>query len=74
MFYFDPDKAPYPILALGFEDRAAATQIFKGLINQLGEIQLKTGLVAISTVRHMPHASPCFLACANSPILSARSG
>jgi hypothetical protein len=37
MFYFDPDKASYPILALGFEDRAAATQIFKGLINQLGE-------------------------------------
>src|SRR5262249_4852229 len=38
MFYFDPDEVPYPILALGFEDRAAAAQIFKGLINQLGEV------------------------------------
>jgi len=30
MFYYDPDKVPYPILALGFEDRAAAGQILKG--------------------------------------------
>jgi hypothetical protein len=40
MFYRDQDKAPYPILALGFEDRAAATQIFKELINQLGEVDI----------------------------------
>ena len=37
MFHFDPDTAPYPVLALGFEDRSGAAQIFKGLINQLGE-------------------------------------
>jgi hypothetical protein len=38
MYYFDPDQAPYPILALGFEDRAAATQIFQGLVDQLGRV------------------------------------
>jgi hypothetical protein len=44
MFYFDPDKAPYPILALGFEERAAATEIFKGLINQLGKVDRENRL------------------------------
>lgn len=38
MFYHDRDKASYPIMALGFGDRAAAPQIFKELINQLGKV------------------------------------
>jgi hypothetical protein len=38
MFYFDPDRTPYPVLALGFEDRSAGAQIFKGLIEQLGPV------------------------------------
>ena len=57
MFYFDPDKAPYPILALGFEDRAAATQIFKGLINQLGEVD-KDNKLRIVIVRGIRKDNP----------------
>jgi hypothetical protein len=57
MFYFDPDKAPYPILALGFEDRAAATQIFKGLINQLGEAD-KDNRLRVTIVRGITKDNP----------------
>ena len=57
MFYFDPDKAPYPILALGFEDRAAATQIFKGLINQLGEVD-KDNRLCVMIVRGIRKDNP----------------
>ena len=38
MFYFDPNIAPYPILVLGFKDRIAATEIFKGLIDRIGKV------------------------------------
>jgi hypothetical protein len=47
MFYSNPDKAPYPILALGFEDRAAATQIFEGLIKQIGKVDKDSRLRVI---------------------------
>lgn len=57
MFYFDPDMAPYPILALGFEDRAAAVQIFKGLINQLGKLD-KNNRLRVTIVRGIRKDNP----------------
>jgi hypothetical protein len=57
MFYFDPDQAPYPVLALGFEDRAAATQIFEGLINQLGEVD-KDNRLRIMIIRGIRKDNP----------------
>jgi hypothetical protein len=57
MFYFDPQKAPYPILALGFEDRAAAAQIFKGLINVLSEID-KDNRLRVMVVRGVSKDNP----------------
>jgi hypothetical protein len=57
MFYRDPDKAPYPILALGFEDQAAAAQIFKGLINQLGKVD-KNNRLRITIIRGIRKDNP----------------
>ena len=57
MFYRDQDKAPYPILALGFEDRAAAMQIFKGLIYQLGEAD-KDNRLRVTIVRGITKDNP----------------
>lgn len=57
IFYFDPGKAPYPILAIGFEDRAAAAQIFKGLINQLGEVD-KDNKLRVTIVRGIRKDNP----------------
>jgi hypothetical protein len=57
MFYFDPDKAPYPILALGFEDRAAAAQIFEGLINLLGKVD-KDNRLRVVIIRGISKNNP----------------
>jgi hypothetical protein len=57
IFYLDPDKAPYPTLALGFQDRAAAMQIFKGLINQLGEVD-KDNKLRVIIVRGIRKDNP----------------
>ena len=48
MFYFDPDKAPYPILALGFKDRDAGAQIFKGLAKSIKTIGFALSSFAVS--------------------------
>jgi hypothetical protein len=57
IFYFDPDKAPYPILGLGFEDRDAAGQIFKGLIDQLGKVD-KDNRLRVVIVRGVNKDNP----------------
>ena len=54
---FRSGNAPYPILALGFEDRAAATQIFKGLIKQLGEVD-KDNRLRVTIVRGIRRDNP----------------
>jgi hypothetical protein len=57
MFGFHPYNATPPILALGFEDGAAATRIFKGLINQLGEVD-KDNKLRIMIVRGIRNENP----------------
>jgi hypothetical protein len=57
LFYFDPEKAPYPVLALGFADRAAAAQIFKTLINQLSEVD-RDNRLRITIVRGISKDKP----------------
>jgi hypothetical protein len=57
MFYRDPDQAPFPILAVAFEDRVAARQIFKGLISQLGAVD-KDNRLRIMIVRGIAKDDP----------------
>jgi hypothetical protein len=57
MYYFDPDKAPYPFLALGFQDRAAGARIFKGLIEQVGEVD-KDNKLRVMIVRGIRKDNP----------------
>lgn len=57
MFYFDPDKAPHPILAVGFRDRDAAVQIFNGLIGQLGKVD-KDNKLRVVIVRGIRKDNP----------------
>jgi hypothetical protein len=57
MFYFNPGQVPYPVLALSFEDRAVATQIFKGLIYQLGEVD-KDNRLRVTIIRGIRKDNP----------------
>jgi hypothetical protein len=57
MFFFDADKAPHPILGLCFEDRAAAGQIFKGLIDRVGEVD-RDDRLRVTIVRGISKDNP----------------